>query len=228
MSNQKQTARLAGLYYLLMAIIGGFAYFSIQGIIVSGDAQSTVSNIENSLLTYQTSIFANIIAKILFILLVLKLYELLKSTNSFQALLMTSLVMVSIPIGFVNLLIQFVPLIIINDAEYLETFSLEQHNSIIMLSLVILKYGVYVAQIFWGLWLLPLGYLVFKSSIIPKSLGVVLFAGGLTYVIGSLIFFILPDGLQVFEYFYSIPTIAEFSFCFWLLIKGVKEVKTSI
>jgi hypothetical protein len=227
MSNQKQTARLAGLYYLIMAIIGGFAYFSIQGIIVSGDAQSTVTNIVNSLTTYRASIFGSIISQVFFILLVLKLYELLKSINSFQALSMVALVLVSIPIGLVNLLFQFVPLIIINDVDLLEPFSLPEQSSISMLSLVILKYGLYVAQIFWGLWLLPLGCLVYKSIFIPKSLGIVLFLGGVVYVIGSLIFFILPDGLQTFEYFYSIPTIAEFSFSFWLMIKGVKEIKTT-
>ena len=96
-----------------------------------------------------------------------------------------------------------------------------------MLSLVILKYGVYVAQIFWGLWLLPLGYLSYKSIIIPKVLGIILFLGGIVYVVGSLIFFMIPDGLRAFEYFYYIPTIAEFSFSFWLLIKGVKEINTT-
>ena len=78
--------------------------------------------------------------------------------------------------------------------------------------------GLFIAGIFWGLWLLPMGYLVFKSGFLPRWIGVLLIIGGFGYLIDSAIFFLLPD-VDV--------TIAQFTFVgevllpLWLLIKGV-------
>lgn len=222
MNDQLKTAKLSGLFYLLMAIIGGFGYFSTQGLIVQGDPSATAININNSETIYKISTLSNIVSSLLFIVLVLMLHKLLKEVDSFHSKLMVVLVLISIPIGFANILIQYIPLLILDGTIYLESFTVEQQNSLLMLSLEILNYGVINIQIFWGLWLLPLGYLIYKSNFISKIFGILLFAGGLVYVAGSVLAYLLPSFIDTFKVLYVIPTVAEFAFIFWLLIKGVK------
>ena len=211
-------ARAAGVLYIIIGIAGGFGILYIPSLVVSGDAAATVSNIMASESLFRLSFVSGLIAQTAFIFLVLVLYKLLKPVNKNHALIMVVLALVSIPITMLNQLNQLAVLILLSGADYLAVYPTDQLHALVLLFLDLSELGVNIAQIFWGLWLFPLGYLVFKSGFLPRILGVLLMIGCFGYLIDSFAFFLLPD----FD-----ATISQFTFIgevllpLWLLIKGV-------
>ena len=126
--------------------------------------------------------------------------------------------LVGVPIAMLNLLNQFAALLLLSGTDYLALFEPGQLHAQALFFLDLYKQGIIIAQIFWGLWLLPLGYLVFKSGFLPRILGVLLVIGGFGYLIDTFIFFLFPN----FDVAINMYTgWAELFLCLWLLIKGV-------
>jgi len=131
---------------------------------------------------------------------------------------MVIFILLGVPIAMLNELNHFVVLLLLSGADYLTVFTADQLQALVPLLLDLHEHGIMIAHIFWGLWLLPMGYLIFKSGYIPRILGVLLIIGGFGYLIDFVTFLLFPD----FD-----VTIAEFTFIgelllpLWLLIKGV-------
>ncbi len=214
-----KTARVAGFLYLLVAVMGAFSILYVPStLIVPGDATTTANNIMASESLFRLGFVSGLITQTIQILLVLVLYQLLKPVNKNHALLMVIFALVGVPIAMLNMLNQSVALLLLSSADYLTVFEAGQLQALMMLFLDLQEHGVFIASIFWGLWLLPLGYLVFKSGYIPRILGILLIIGGLGYLIDFVTFFLFPN----FD-----ATISQFTFLgelllpLWLLIKGV-------
>jgi hypothetical protein len=219
----KNTARIAGLLYLFLIITGvyGVMYIPSQ-IIVPGDSVSTAKNIISNELLFRTGFLNDIISNTIFLFLVLVLYRLLKLVNENIAKIMFALVIVQIPCVFIMETFNITALMILK-GEILKTFELGQRQDLAMLFLNINDYGTLPLEMFWGLWLLPFGLLVFKSEFIPRVFGILLVIGGIAYMIDSTIGILFP----VYSSFVKYPTlllvaIGEISITLWLLIKGVK------
>ena len=212
-------ARVAGILYLLLVPLGVFGIIYVpSALIEEGDAANTVNNIMASESLFRLSIVSALIVQLVNISLVLVLYMLLKPAGKTYALLMVILYLVSVPIAMFNELNQIVVLLLLSGADYLTVFTADQLHAQVMLSLVTHEGGLFIAGIFWGLWLLPMGYLVFKSGFLPRWIGVLLIIGGFGYLIDSAIFFLLPDvDITIAQFTF----IGEVLFPLWLLIKGV-------
>jgi len=226
MPNQEiiKTARVVGVLYLLVIIFGMFAelYVGLR-LIVPGDAATTASNIMASELLYRIGFMSGLFHHTCFLLLVLVFYKLLKPVNKYLAVLMLVLGLGAVPIMMLNMLNQFAALLLLSGAGYLTVFTTDQLQALTMLFLDFHNHGYFIAGMFSGLFLLPLGYLVFKSGYIPKFLGVLLMAGCFGYLTELFIVFVFPN-YEVISYLgLAVAIIAEFSITFWLLLKGVKE-----
>ncbi len=223
-SSLKKTARLAGLLYLLLAITGVYSIIYVPSqIIVRGDAVTTAKNILSNEFLFRTGIISDIISNTIFVLLVLVLYQLFKQVNEHQAKLMVALVIVQIPALFIMEAFNIASLMIFK-GEILKTFELSQRQDLAMLFLKINDYGTLSLEMFWGLWLIPFGQLVYKSEFIPRMFGVLLIIAGFAYMIDSFISLLFPS----YRAFVNQPTllfvaIGEISIMLWLLIKGVKN-----
>lgn len=231
MNSNKKIARVAGLLYLLVGIFGAFNMMYVPAkLIVWEDAAMTASNIMASDLLFRFGIVSGLIAQLLFILLPLLFYKLLKSVNQNCALIMVVVAMIGIPIAMFNLLNEYAAIQLLSGAQYLKVLETEQLQAQMMLSLDLYKNGILIAQIFWGLWLFPLGYLVFKSHFFSKILGILLMIGCFGYLVGSFtgLLFSHNKPLETFSLAFSvISSLAEFSLILWLLIKGVKDSRSS-
>src|SRR6266550_3805848 len=105
-------------------------------------------------------------------------------------------------------------------------FGIAGSNALVLLLLDIHNYGYLIAQIFFGLWLVPLGYLAYTSKMFPRALGVVLIAAGISYVLDLLVAFVSPElSRTVHTYFAILPTIAEVWMLGYLLIFGVRTAR---
>ena len=227
MESKRKTARIAGVLYLIMAVTGLFGIMYVPStIIVSGDATATVSNIKASELLFRIGIVSNLICQTTFIFLVTVLYRLFKEVNRRHALLMLALVVASVPIAFLNMLNQIIALQLLSGSDFLKAFETEQLNALVMVFLNLYHEGVAVVEIFWGLWLLPFGLLVFKSGFVPRIFGVLLIIACSAYLTESVIHLLLPRYGQTVVLIVSMPqAVGELAMMLWLLIKGVRDQK---
>ena len=219
MQSVNKTARYAGFLYLLLAIFGGFAEFAVrQALIVPGDAAATAANITASAWTFRLGFVAELAGQVVFVLLVLALYRILQPVNRNQARLMVSLVIVAVTITCLNMLNQFAALLILDGSDYLAVFTAAQVQALALLFLDLHHAGYLIAQVFFGLWLLPLGYLIVKSGFLPRLVGWLLIVAGLGYVADVLIFALFPGMDLVLSEF---TFVGELVLLLWLLVKGV-------
>lgn len=216
-----RTARLAGGLYLAMAPFGFFGIVYVPSVLlVPGDAVTTARNIMASEWLFRSGTVSHLIGQIIFIFLVLALYRLLKPVNKDHAVLMVVLALLGIPIAFLNEVNHLAALRLLNSADD-GAFTSTQLQAQAMLFLDMRRSGILVNQVFWGLWLLPLGFLIFRSGFLPKLLGILLVIGGVGYVIDSATQLLFP----------GLPTISQFTFIgellfpLWLLIKGVNVAR---
>lgn len=225
MDSKRKTARIAGVLYLLMAVTGFFGIMYVPStIIVRGDATATVNNILAYEWLFRVGIVSNLICQISFIFLVTVLYRLFKDVNRKHALLMLALVVASVPIAFLNMLNQIIALQLLSGSDFLKPFEPEQLNALVMVFLNLHLEGIAVVEIFWGLWLLPFGLLVFKSDFIPRILGVLLIIACFGYLTNSLVHLIFPHYGDTIALIVSAPqALGELAMMLWLLIKGVKD-----
>jgi hypothetical protein len=221
MNTNNKTAKIAGILYLVLGICAGISWGYFNSLYVHGDALATVNNIQATGWLYRLNFVINFTGQVAFLFLVYFLYKLLKAVNKDWAKLMVLLVVVSIPIALLNSLSIFAPILLLS-GKYLSVFNSDQINALVMLSFDLHAYGTYIAEMFWGLWMLPLGYLFFKSGFIPKIISIFLIISGLGYVANSLLRFLLPGYVLNLS---SYTFIGELMLIFWLLIKGVKNIK---
>lgn len=227
--NQKadlnKIARIAGLLYLIVVVTGIFSLLYVPSqISVDGDASATVNNIANSESLFRLGIVAGLICYTVFLVLPFALYKLLHRVGRDAAILMVAFVVVSVSISFVSLLNKFDILSLLSEANYLQVFTTDQLHGRAMLLLDAYNNGILVSQIFWGLWLLPFGYLVFKSGFLPKILGILLMMGCFGYVIDFFGRVFFSGYTETIASFVGLPAaVGEIGTCLWLLIVGVRE-----
>jgi hypothetical protein len=225
MTSTKKAARVAGLLYVLMSIPGFFSIMYVPGkLIVSGNAAATAHNILASEMLFRMGIASELIGAAGFIFVVWALYRLLNGVNKTHALLMFILGVVSIPIMFLNELNQIAALALFHGADYLAVFDKPRLDALGMLFLDLRGQGFVVAEIFWGLWLFPLGLLVYKSRFLPRFLGVLLIAACFGYLADSFTSLLLPSyGDLVGRFARILMGAGELSTMAWLLIMGAKD-----
>lgn len=228
MQSNKRTARIAGLLYLIVVLAGIFslAYVPSQ-INAANDAAATVRNLVAREPLFRLGIVAGLVCYTAFLLLPLALYKLLSPYGRQLAVLMVAFAVASVPIAFVVTLNKFDVLSLLSGADYLQTFSAEELQARVMLSLDAYNDGLLVTQIFWGLWLLPFGYLVFKSGILPKALGILLMLGCFGYLINFTGRVLFPGYAESgVAGFVRLPaSLGEIGICLWLLVMGAREPK---
>jgi hypothetical protein len=219
MNSVNKTARVAGLLYLLLLPLGIFGILYVPAtLVVPGDGATTVTNIIASASLFRLSIVSALMVQIVNMAVVLVLYRLLKPVNKTVASLMVIFLLVAVPIAMLNEINRAAVLLLVSDTDSLTGFAADQRQALVALFLGIHTYGVNIASIFWGLWLLPMGYLVFRSGFLPRILGVLLIIGGFGYLVDFFTHFLLPNyGVTVSQFTF----IGEILFPLWLLIKGV-------
>ncbi|WP_024772045.1 DUF4386 domain-containing protein [Aquimarina macrocephali] len=211
-----KNALMAGFFYLALIIIGmyGFVY-ALPQIEIKGDIAKTVENIKNNSFMFRVGIFSILVMNVISILLVIYLYRLLSSINKTMGLSMLILMLFGAAISLVNEVNHFAMIVIngMSDLSATESQNLTDFFSTIH------NHGAHIAVIFWGLWLFPLGILIFKlDTRISEFIGVMLVIAGIGYTLDSIFLFLYPN-LQI-------PTLSDYTFLgeflltIWLLIKS--------
>lgn len=218
-TNPNRTARIAGILYLLLVPLGILGLLYIPNtLFVPGDMATTIDNIRANEFLFRAGIVGAIVAQLVNIAVVLYLYKVLAPASRIAGQLMVIFLLLGVPIAFVNELFHAAILLILNSPDFLSDFSTEQVQSITALFIDLHANGIMVAQVFWGLWLFPMGYMVYKSGYLPRIIGILLMIGCFGYLMDSFIFFFVPDfGITVSEFTF----LGEVLLPLWLVTKGV-------
>jgi Domain of unknown function (DUF4386) len=169
---------------------------------------------------FRLGIAADLIGQTLFIFVALALYGLLKGVNQTHALNMLILILVAIPIAFLNELNAIAALVLVRGTNFLSVLDEPQRNALAMMFLNLRGHGFDIAGIFWGLWLFPLGMLVYQSGFLPRILGVLLMIACFAYLANSFTSLVLPQYEAIALRWMSPLQLAEMLFMLWLLIRG--------
>jgi hypothetical protein len=223
MTLTRNPGRFAGLLYVLAFIAGLFAMGYVPNhLLVHNNTAATVNNIAAHELLFRFGILAQLLGEAAFIFVALALYQLLKTISRPQATLMVILIVISIPITFLNELNSLAALALIRGADFLSIVDKPQREAFAMFFLYLHGRGLVIAELFWGLWLFPLAALVYKSRFLPKFLGIWLALGGAAWVLLNVVSLLLPQH-QASVYTWTQPAVfGEMVFMFWLLIKGAR------
>jgi len=223
MNSRKKDAQRAGLLYLAFIVTSIFSGVVRSRLIVLEDASLTADLLKNSMWLLRISVIVDLVSAVLFLLAAWALYVLLKRVNQNFALLFLLLNAAGVAVQCISLLFLLVPMLINGSADFQRAFQPDQLNTLNLLFYNLHKSGFMIAQIFYGAWLLPLGFLVYKSGFLPKVLGVLLMADFVSVMIWFFQFFLLPEYDIISYPGLAISLIAELSLSLWLIIKRVKE-----
>lgn len=224
MKNQNATsirkvARTAGLLNLLQIPLGVFGIMYVpEKIVVQANIEATLQNISDNEMLFRLSIVSAILAAIVTVFTAISLYKVLSQVSRIPAKLMVIFTIIVAPITIMNELNHIAAFILSESPERLATFSGAQQETIFSVLFDLHKSGIQIASLFWGLWLLPMGYLVYRSTYIPKMIGALLIIGGLGYLVDVADYFL---GLHIGVVVSQFTFIGEVLMVLWLLIKGI-------
>ena len=212
------------MLYFLASVPAPFGLIYVPNkLIVLNDATATANHIRASQSLLRWGIACELFTSIMFIFVVVALYRLFKAVNETYALSMAILILISIPISLLSVVNEVVALIILGGADWLSVFDPGQLNALAYILMRLHSRTLLVAEIFWGLWLVPFGILIIRSGFIPSALGYLLFVAALGYVASSLTFLLLPSYGPVVDTVASKLTFFELPIILWLLIWGAKD-----
>jgi Domain of unknown function (DUF4386) len=216
-----KTARIAGGLILIIAIFAPFSMVYVPStLVVPGDAATTAKHILMSEGLFRLGIASDAVVFLIEIAVTVLLYVLLKPVSKTLSLVAAFSRLAMTIIQGINLLNHFLVLLVLGSAGYLTAFPPDQRQALVLLFLNAHQSVVLIWGLFFGLHLLVLGYLVYRSSYIPRILGVSLILAALCYLTQSFGTILLPTYQEIFAAV-GFLSIIEVAFPLWLVIKGV-------
>jgi hypothetical protein len=223
-SNDK-LARITGLVYVFLLPTTGPAFYSGQ-LAVTGDAATTLANVQASQTVFELLIVVGAVGFIDYLILAFLLHRLFSPISKIAAGVMLAFVVVSVPLSLAAMARRMDVLSLLDNSSLLGTDQLQRQ---VFLALHSSNNLMLASVIFWGLWLFPLGWLVYRCGFVPKVLGVLLMLGGFWYVfifVGTVFDPEYPNTMfaRVVGIISGVPSvIGELGTALWLLIRGVRE-----
>jgi hypothetical protein len=229
MNSPKRLARIAGVLYLIVAIFAAFAYNVCNKLYVASDAAATAANVVANSGDVRMAVVADFVMVTAWVFLALTLYRLLNHVHPGAARAMVVLVAIGAGIVCLNNVFEFEGMRVATDSSYAAALGTEGANALVLILLDTQHYGILIASIFMGLWLVPLGYLAYKSGMFPKALGVALITVCVCYHAKLLAAFLAPDLWTVIQGYVSIPIwVFELWMVLYLLLIGVRTIKPDV
>jgi hypothetical protein len=223
MNSLKKQSRIAAALYFLNGLPAPFALLYVPSVlIVPGDAAATANNVRDSELLLRLGMAGELFSSTVVIFAMLAFYQLFKAVSQRHAMAMMILMLISVPISYLNVLNDLAAMTLARGPAFLSAFDQPQLDSLSYFFLRLHNQGFILAQIFWGLWLFPFGIVAIRSGFIPRFVGIAGIVAGCGYVISSSVSLFLPTSAQGIGQFAMILGAGELAFL-WMLIWGAKE-----
>jgi hypothetical protein len=210
-------ARITSVVYLLYFLTAVSGMFCLKGLVVNGDAAATANNILEHQPLFRLGLATGLISTACYVAVTALFYDLFKPVNRSLSLLASFFSLVGCSILAFASLFQLAPLVVLGGSQYLSVFKVEQLQALAFLFLELHGLAVSICFIFFGVYCLLIGYLIFKSSFLPRILGVLMVFAGL----GWLTFLFPPLANYLSPYNLALGFLAELALMLWLLVMGV-------
>lgn len=216
-------ARIAGGLYLIIIVSGLFSEMFVRsGTVVLDDIQRTAENIQAKETLFRVGFLSDLIMVMSDVGVALLFYLLFRHVNKGLSMLSAFFRLAQATVIGINLLNFFMPLLLLNNGGYLQSFSAEQLDALSSLFLEAHTYGYLISGVFFGISCIILGLLIYRSEYFPRWLGVLVLSAGISYLIDCLTNFMAPGYAYLSEYLViSVAVISELSLCLFLLIRGI-------
>lgn len=213
----RPNSRTIGVVYLLYFLTAFFAPFLTKGLVVPGDAAATANSILAHEALYRSGFAVGLIANAIYIAVTALFYRLFEPVNRSMSLLAAFFSLVGCAIQIFGGLLQLAPLVVLGDSQLLSAFKVEQLQAAALLCLKLYSQAFSISLVLFALYDLLVGYLIFRSTFLPRILGVLLMFAG----VGWLTFVWPPFATALSSYVLPLGALAEFLLMLWLLVKGV-------
>jgi hypothetical protein len=222
-ASPRPLARIAGALYLINIVGGAFAIGVVPAILFTADPAVTAHNIQTHELLYRSGLVAHVVVTLTNVPLAVIFYDLFKVVNRRLALLDAFFILVATAIEATSLINQFTPLILLGDGPYANALPAAQLQALAYLPSDLSGIDYSIHTIFFGFDILALGYLVFRSTFIPRVIGVLLAIDALAYLLYGFANLLVPGFAARLVPWIQLPAlVGEGTFCVWLLIVGVR------
>jgi len=217
---------VAGCLYLTFLLFSFVA--DSYAAFVMRDADAVINRIIESEWQFRFGLVSNLLSALFFLMAAWALYVLLKPVNKYLALSFLILNMIGVAIQCMAVHDLFAAAELMNGAEYHNVIQMEQLHSQALFNINMYENGFMIAQLFFGAWLLPLGYLVYRSTFLPKWLGILLVVDFLAIITWFIQYFIFPDNEVISALCLGVSFIAEFALGGLLIVKGIRMPRSRI
>ena len=219
----KKMARIAGLWYLCFTLGPFYLMYVPSQTVVRNDAAATAARVLAHETLFRWGMLAETLGAVIFIGLALALYRLFEGVDRHLARQLLALVLVSSALGLVTVVFSAAALLVFRGGDPFSAFDAHTREAVGMLLVRMRGQAYGINEMFWGLWLLPFGWLVVRSRFLPRWLGYWLLLDGVAWIVLSATWVLAPSNADaLFRYFQPI-FIAEFVAMLWLLLMGAKE-----
>jgi hypothetical protein len=223
MTSRKRAARIAGLWYLGFALGPFYLLYVPSQTIVHNDAAATAIHVLGHETLFRWGMLAETLGVVIFIGLGLALYRLFEDVDRHRARQLVALVLISSALSLASVVFNATALLVFRDGAAIAGFDDHTREAIGMLLISMHGQAIGINQTFWGLWLLPFGWLVVRSRFLPRWLGYWLLLDGLAWVVVGITWFLAPDYSSILFRYFQPMFLAELVAVLWLLIMGAKE-----
>lgn len=214
-------ARISGMVYFLYFLTAISGELFIRGVIVSGDAAATATNIVAHEQLFRLSAAVGLVATAIYITVTVLFYGLFRYVNRTVAMLAAFFSLAGCAIQAGGSLFRVAPLVILDGSPYLRAFNVDQLQAAALLSIKLNVQATYIYLVFFGLFNLSIGFLIFNSTFLPRFLGVLMALSG----VGWLTFLSPPFATHLLAIIEILGILAEAALMIWLLVKGVDVAK---
>ena len=210
--------QIAGLLYLVV-VAAGLVVLKIvpDQIIVAGDAAATANNLRASETLFRAATLVDLLAEVLFLIVVLALYRIFKGVHAGLAAVMVVFVVISLPIILIAVSFEIVAASLVGNTDLGLAFGRPQVDALASLLLALHNKALLVDEMLWGLWLFPLGALQLRSGFVPRVVGVLAIVAGAGYVLDFAISLVVPDAANSLSSVVSLAQAGELATVVWLL-----------
>jgi hypothetical protein len=219
-------ARITGGFYLAFVLASVLA--GVLGHIGMGGVDQVYESMVTNAGSFRLALVVALASALLFVMAAWGLWVLLRPVNQHLAVLFLLLNAVGVAIQCASMFPLLFALLQGDEASHMQGYSAAQLEGLAFLSINLYKTGFVTAQLFFGTWLFPLGYLVYKSGFLPRLLGALLLLDGIGVLIWFLQALLLPANPEISYPAYVLGFVAEVGLGLWLLIRGVKVVESGV
>jgi hypothetical protein len=224
----RSLGRRVGLLYLLQSLPAPFALLIVPGrIFVAGDVAATAERVRENAMLLRVAIAAELWSCLVLVLAAIALYRLLRRVDQYLAVVTAALVCVAVPVQLANLVNHLAPLVLTSGSALPSAFTKGQVDGLTYLFVRLHGLGLQIAQVFWGLWLIPWGVAAMRSAIMPRWLAVAMMAAGVGYVLRSAVTILAPQLAPAVLPFLGLLALGEIATLVWLLAWGAREPRAS-